>query len=444
MAVSVGKVDITPAAGMPMAGYGLSTPRLATGVNAPLYARCTVLWDNGSPNVIVTADLLGFGRATNQAIRTQVEAMGVARSDFVLTATHTHNGPVLSDPIDPYTLYNVTDPAQLTLIQQCTTTMIDAIVDLVEATLAATRTACTLDYRVTQATFSRNREGLSTVERDVPVLLARDLTGVPLAVLFGYGCHPVAAGSQTLFDPDYPGVAAQRIENESGAHAQFVLGTHGDQDPLDPKSLPRSTELGTTLGNLVITAMGTAGRAITGPILTAYKDVTLPLDITVNPGNMAVVRANFAKRLTVETLNSFYGRHAQRMIAQIDASTFATAVQLPLQVWRLGGTPLLKMVFAGGELIAGFGAYFRAHNGGTNAIWMASNANETPAYIPSDELLFLHPGLHYACGWMPDFPGIGGGAQAVYGWLGRFRGRKPGTTTTGVEQIVITEITSML
>jgi hypothetical protein len=71
-------------------------------------------------------------------------------------------------------------------------------------------------------------------------------------------------------------------------------------------------------------------------------------------------------------------------------------------------------------------------------------ANEVAAYIPSDELLFVSPGLQYACGWDPDFPGIGGGAMCVYGWLGRFVGRPPGSANDGVEQIIINQLTSML
>lgn len=31
-----------------------------------------------------------------------------------------------------------------------------------------------------------------------------------------------------------------------------------------------------------------------------------------------------------------------------------------------------------------------------------------------------------------------------YGWIGHFRGRPPGTTGNGVEQIMLAQITSML
>jgi hypothetical protein len=63
------------------------------------------------------------------------------------------------------------------------------------------------------------------------VLVARSLAEDPLAVLFGYGCHPVSAGYQTLYDPDYPGEAVSWVEDLTGAFAQFLLGPAGDQDP---------------------------------------------------------------------------------------------------------------------------------------------------------------------------------------------------------------------
>jgi neutral ceramidase len=444
MAVSFGKIDITPPVGMPLAGYDVPTPRLATGTHRPLWARCTVFWDNGAPNVIVTADVLGFGPTFNQSVRALVEPLGVAKSDFVLTATHTHNSPVLTEPINPYILYNVA-PAGLPQIQAYTDTLKAAIVTLVTTTLAAPRTDCTLDYKVLQSTVSFNREGLSYVEHDVSVLVARSLTGTPVAVLFGYGCHPVAAGVQTEYDPDYPGAAAKKIEDLSGCFAQFITGAAGDQDPnVGARTFTSSDAFGATLGQAVVTSLSTVGRVVTGPINSAYRDISLPLDITNTPPNVAAVRACFVTRMNAAGLTSYVGRHAQTMIAQIDAHTFATSVPLPLQVWKLAGTPILRMLFSGGELLSGYAVYLRSLYGGVNGIWVSAYANQVPAYIPSDESLFINPGPHYACGWTTDFPGIGGGAQGVYGWLGRFKGRAPGTTTTGVEQIMISNLTSML
>jgi hypothetical protein len=444
LAISVGKVDITPGVGQYLAGYGVDlVPRTSTGTFAPLFARCTIIWDSGYPNVIVTADVLAFPRSMNLAIRNAVVALGVSAPDFVLTATHTHNGPVLVDRLDPYLAYNLAG-GQLASVQAYSDWLIDRIVQLVADTLAGTRTPCTLDYRVVDQNFSTNREGLAYLERDVPVLVARSPVGDPIAVLFGYGCHPVSAGYQTLYDPDYPGEAVSRVEALTGAFAQFLLGPAGDQDPVGTRGWDLRTQQGSSLGQAITGALGTPGRPVIGPILTAYTEVSLPLDITDTPANLSAVRAAFVARRDNPGLVGYKRRHAEVMVQQIDAHSFATTVPLPLQVWQLSGSPSLRIALTGGELVSGYGVYFRANYGGSNGIWVAGYANEVPAYIPSDELLFTQPGLHYACGWEPDYPGIGGGAMTVYGWLGHFKGRPPGTSTIGVEQILIAGLTALL
>src|SRR2546421_12629006 len=94
MAVSWARVAITPslAASPWMGGYGCgdNSPREATAdaPYTPLFARCVVFWDGGSPSAIVTADVLAFPRSIHQAIREKVVALSDqwGSSNFVLTA----------------------------------------------------------------------------------------------------------------------------------------------------------------------------------------------------------------------------------------------------------------------------------------------------------------------------------------------------------------------
>lgn len=445
LAVSVGKVDITPPVGTPLAGYGVDSPRLSTGTHAPLYARCTILWDNGSPNVIVTADTLGFERSINQSIRGRVAALGVPQSDFVLAAEHTHNGGALLNELVPYITYNISaNSTAFRAIQSYTSAVEDAIVNLVRTTLNATPTACTLDYQFSDENFSFNREGLPYVERDVPILAVRRATdGTLLAVLFSYGCHPVAAGGQTLSDPDYPGVACALIERTTNAHAQFLMGPAGDQDPVGNSSWQLSANYGTDLGQTVLNALQNRGRSITGPILTAYRDVTVPLDVTDTPANLAVVRADYVARRANASLPGYFRRHAEVMIGQIDNHSFATSVHLPLQTWRLQGAPQLSIALTAGELVSGYGVYLRSRHGGSNGIWVGGYANEYPSYVPSDELLSTGGSQHYACGWSTDYPGIAGGSQTIFGWIGHYR-RPPASASQDIERIVLDNLAAML
>jgi hypothetical protein len=452
MAVSFGKVDITPSIGSALGGYAVDSPRLATGTRLPLWARCLILWDNGSPNVIVGVDVLAFGRALHQSIRSRVVALGALSdtSDFVLAATHTHNGPVLPEKLDPFIAYNMSG-AQITPVQTYANQLADKIVNLVSATLAAQQRPCTLDYQVQSETFSGNRElPGSYVETDVPILVARDpATALPLAVLFGYGCHPVAAGRQTLVDPDFPGVAVNTIERNGGPFALYLTGPAGDQNPGNILANPSGGTFadadgyGTDLAGIVSTAARTAGRAVSGPIITGYQEVTLPLDITTDPNNLAVVRSLYVNRQN-GAYAGYVQRHAQTMIGEIDANSFVTSLPLPQQVWRLAGAPDLRFAFCGGEVISGYGVYFRNVYGGSDNIWFTGYANEIPCYIPSDGLCRLG-GIYYACGFDTDYPGIAGGALTVYPALGHLLYRADDSSTvTGVEQVVINGLTDLI
>jgi hypothetical protein len=440
LAISTGKVDITPPVGSIMAGYGVDTPRVATGVNRPLRARCTIFWDDGWPNAIVTVDTLAFGRSLHINIRDRVAAIGIPQGDFVLSTSHTHSGPATTEKLDPFIAYNA-NATHRTQISNLSTALADKIVQLVQDTYNATRVPCTLDYKVTTQNWSYNREGMSYRETDVPVLVARNSSGAPLAVLFSYGCHPVAGGSQTLLDPDYPGAAADRIESSTGALAQFILGPCGDQNPDGVFSLSYVDQLGQNLATAVTTAMATPGRALAGPILTGYSTVSLPLDITPTPGNMQVVK-NIYQQRQQNYPSGYHRRHAQTMIQQIDSNTFATSVPLPIQVWKLSGAPGLRMVFSGGEVVSGFAVYMRSLYGGSSRLLYSTCCHETLCYIPSDEL--LRRGESYAGGFDADHPGIAGGSMTVYGYLGHFRGKPTASSPNGVEQIYINAVRSLL
>jgi len=445
--VSTAKIDITPllATNPFMAGYGTindDDPREAESDEAysPLYARCIVLWDNGHPNVIVVADVLGFPRSMHQAIRERVVALSSqwCSSDFILQATHTHNGPVLIDAPDPFLLYNLTD---IDLVTSYSGWLVDQICNLVRDTFAAPRVSCRLDYQVSDESFSHNRESLSHDETSVPILVARNAGGTPVAILFSYGCHPVSAGRQTRYDGDFASGACTAIEEATGAFAIFLQGPAGDQDPpANSRGFNLRDQLSNQLARTVLDTIQSLGRPLMGPILTKYEEIDLPLDITNTPDNLAAVRTCYEKRLSyIEP--AYQRRHAEVMIRHLDAGSFVTNVPLPIQVWKLQGDPGLSLVFTGGELVSRYAVHLRNERGGPEQVVVAEFANEIAAYIPSDELL---PPMRlvgsYAGGWCTDFPGIAGGAQAFYGhYLGHFL-----AGDNGVESTVYSALQSLL
>src|SRR4029453_13999868 len=122
---------------------------------------------------------------------------------------------------------------------------------------------------------------------------------------------------------------------------------------------------GTTPGYPGLDAADSPGRELTGPISSDLREATLPLDLEESPANLAAVRAAFEVRvLNPAGLPAWYSRHGEAMIDRIDNDTYATSVQNPSQVWRIDGNPGLQLAFVGGELVSGYGAYFRQRYGG--------------------------------------------------------------------------------
>ena len=446
--ISTAKVDITPLPGVNpyMGGYGVqSGPREVSSddpYSQPLLARCAVIWDDGRPFGIVSLDILGIPRAVHLAVRARLLQLAAwDSSDVVLLASHTHNGPVIGRTLDPIITYDM-GPAELAFVDAYTAWLQDRIVDVVAESLAAPRTDVTLEYRVSSAGFSMNRVGLPTVETDVPVLTARRTDGTLRAVLFSYGCHPVSAGYQELWDGDWPAEACDVVEDESGAFALFIPGPAGDQNPVGVASVPSwplRDDHGNTLGYTVLDAAESPGRELTGPISSDLREATLPLDIDETPANLAAVRDAFVIRTQNPLgLPAWYQRHADAMIERIDAGTYATSVQNPSQVWRIEGDPALQLAFVGGELVSGYGAYFRLRYGGAEELLIGGYANETNSYIPSNEFLLpLAPSWgSYEGGWDPDSPGIAGGSMTIYPQIAHFRAGGAGVEAAIIDALI--------
>lgn len=437
--VSTAKVDITPGTAAPnpyLGGYGTDDGgREVAGTKPfePLYARAVVLWDSGAPNLLLAADILAFPVALHDAALARILALaGWGPSDVVLQATHTHNGPVLVDTLDPYISYGITD---LDRVRAYGTWLVDRVVDAAQTALTAPKTVVTLDYQVLTQTFAVNRAGLPYTETDVPLLTARDVSGSPVAAVFGYGCHPVAAGMQGLYDGDYPAGACSFVEASTDAFALFLQGAGGDQNPRGTASWALRDQWAESLGSAVVRGLKTRGRVLSGPIQTASQDLMIPLDVDPSPGNLAAVRADYTDRLPNPAgFPPWYRRHAEVMVERIDTDRVAAAVPSAVHRWTVDGDEPLRIVWASGELVSGYAVYLRARFGGSQAVWVCGYAGASVCYIPTAE--FFPPAVaqgSYEGGWDTDFPGLAGGSMTVYSCLGHFTAGGAGVEGTMIE-----------
>src|SRR5262249_54961517 len=69
---------------------------------------------------------------------------------------------------------------------------------------------------------------------DDTVLVARitAASGVPLATVVNYACHPTTlAWQNTLISPDFPGAMREVVESATGVPCLFIQGASGDLGP---------------------------------------------------------------------------------------------------------------------------------------------------------------------------------------------------------------------
>jgi neutral ceramidase len=87
-------VDITPPRGCPMAGY--YSVRGAEGTHDPLHSKALVLEKDGVRVALVALDLISTTRSLVEDARALIEKeTGIAGKNVMISATHSHTGPVL-------------------------------------------------------------------------------------------------------------------------------------------------------------------------------------------------------------------------------------------------------------------------------------------------------------------------------------------------------------
>ncbi len=95
--VGFGRTDITPKRPTPMAGY--YHVRLSEDWHDPLWSRATVLSDGDKTAALIHLDLIATTKWLVRESRQLIESRtGIPADHVMISASHSHTGPVLSDP----------------------------------------------------------------------------------------------------------------------------------------------------------------------------------------------------------------------------------------------------------------------------------------------------------------------------------------------------------
>lgn len=225
-------VDITPADSVFLFGYP-HVPRHSTGVHDPLECAALYLRAGGGGALFLACDLIYFDRDYALGMRRRAAAVaGLPVEAVMLTATHTHSGPVMTDNLGNTadSVVPKADPVYLRWLE-------DRILEAARLAVAAAEPA---ELGRTEATAegvgSNRHDPAGPTDPVVPVLVARSAaTGLPLGCLLVYAMHPTVLHEDSkLISSDFIGFTRQALRREAlpvNCPILYLQGAAGNQSP---------------------------------------------------------------------------------------------------------------------------------------------------------------------------------------------------------------------
>ncbi|HOE11859.1 MAG TPA: neutral/alkaline non-lysosomal ceramidase N-terminal domain-containing protein [bacterium] len=381
----VASAVITPQTSIWMSGYG-SRDKPSQSVVQGLYTKALAIEDTGGKQVVfLTTDIIGLTAELSDNVAARVsEKTGLPRSAILLTASHTHTGPVVGENLR--SMYDL--PAEeWEKIRGYTRDLEDKMVNVILSALEQLEPA-KMERGNGRAGFAMNRRlfvpgqvvmrdnPIGTVDHDVPVLKVTDAQGDVKAILFGYACHNTTLSDYGICG-DYAGYAQEYLEKRHhGAAALFFAGCGADANPSPRTGLEYARQHGEELSQAVETVLNEPMTPVDGTICTAFSSVYLPL-------TAAPTREELQKQL--EDKNRFIRNRAKYLLETLEQNgSIPDQHPCPVQVWGIGKDFLI--IALGGEVVSDYSLLFK-YQFGKDRTWVAAYANDTPAYIPTIRLI---------------------------------------------------------
>jgi len=405
----VATANITPPEPLWLAGFASRT-NAAEGKFMDLWIKILALEDTqGHRAIIMTSDTLGIPQGIYQHTCAALkEKFHLEPHQILLTASHTHCGPVLRNSLyDAYPL----DDHQIELINKYSAdfekkiveTTGKAIADLAPARLVggqgfagfAVNRRNNPEAKVPKLIEEGALKGPS--DHSVPVLAVYLPDGKLKALLFGYACHNTTLGFDK-WSGDYAGFAQLALEkSHPGATAMFFMGCGGDQNPLPRRRVELAERYGQMLAaaveeTLIAPTNSSSHLSSVAPhFKTSLEMVTLNFGPVPTEAELEQIHSG--------TNNASHKRYAERLLNELKSGKqFPRTYSYPVQAWRLGESHLL--IALGGEPVVDYSLKFKRQFGPQT--WIAGYCNDVMTYIPS--LRVLKEGGYE-----------GGGAMVPYG-----------------------------
>lgn len=270
-------VRITPDKPMPMAGY--YSARLSTNTHDELHAKAIVFDADGTRAALVVCDLISLPRpVVVEARRIISRTTGVPGSNVMISATHSHTGPVL----DTGSSRKTVDGSGSDVVREYTAQLpakIAESVRLAEAALQRARLSVAHEreehlshnrrFHMRDGTVGWNAGKLNTnivraagpIDPDVAVLYFESLRTSAIATYVNFAMHPDTVGGLE-FSADYAFTLSRLLGEYKGTNMMtvFANGACGNINHVDvnwagpQKGHSEAARLGTILAGDVFKA----------------------------------------------------------------------------------------------------------------------------------------------------------------------------------------------
>lgn len=388
--VGVARKKITPEESVWMAGFA-ARKSPSDGTIHDLWAKALMLEDaQGNRSLLITMDLLGMPKDFSDELRHKINReYGLDKSQIILSCSHTHSGPVISRTLKY--IYPMDENEWIT-VDRYTAQLAEMLFRLAGEAMKETRPA-RIYTRSGVTRFQVNRrknvEGFSaaknlTGERNfvptitpegpndysVPVIKIEGINKEPIAVIFGYACHPTTL-TLNKFSGDYPGFAQIELERlYPGTMGMFFQGAGADQNAFPRFTVPLSRQYGKQLAATVERVLSEKMDLQESVLVHKYNEIELPLDETLPVGQLKEISRG----------NDYHARWARGMLDEYEKNgkLMTSYPAYPIQYWKIGSQSLFVL---GGEVLTSYSLRLKERFG--QNIFVMGYANDVMAYIPS-------------------------------------------------------------
>lgn len=247
--------DLTPAHSVFLYGYP-NVARHSTGVHDRLECAALYVESGAGRTIFLANDLINVSKRFTADVRRRIaERTGVAPDAIVVTATHTHSGPVMVDYLS-----NAADAMVPKADERYVAWVAEQMVSAACSAYDRAQPAEVGLVTARAAGVGGNRhDPAGPADPDVPVLAVRAQGGgAPIAVLLVYGMHPtVLHEDSTVISGDFPHFTRQYVQQHlvgAGCPVLYLSGAAGNQSPrhhTKANTLAEARRLGDLIGQQI-------------------------------------------------------------------------------------------------------------------------------------------------------------------------------------------------